>query len=413
MSGPAGTQSPPVLPHHEAGERVSWGTQQYVAAADATDALSRTRRAGPAAPHTDRDATAVAVADALLGLGFRTWDFGDSVAFEAMLAATEVLGHDRWGRFAQGYGRAWATRAEPYVRLDCTVPGRALVRVAQRYDDPQLLQRLLDLAGYLVSRPQLSGVFETWQRSPLLAPYSRVPLGEEHAALLRDPPPGVFLDCLHFDPPFLLALGRALGRDDLVDTAVAQALGYVELLQQPDGLFDHFVLAGVDGSFGPGWGRGQGWAALGLLEVLEDLDGYAGPLPDDARDRLTTSARLLLEQMVRLQRDDGHWFAVVTEPASGDEYSTAGFMAWALQLGLALSVVVGEPAEQALRRARGAVLSSLDAQGQLREVSAAVYASTEPTHYWRVPRGYVVPWGQGPALLGLLASVPGEQKDQR
>ncbi len=410
MSRPTDTQAAPGAVGHGAGERVSWGTPEYVAAADATDALKRSRRAGPAAMHTDLDATTATVADALLGLRYKTWDFGDSVAFEAMLAATEVLGHERWGRFAQGYGRAWATRAQPYVRLDCTVPGRALVRIAQRYDDSRLLERLLDLAGYLVSRPQLSGVFETWQRSPLLAPYSRVPLSDEHAALLRDPPPGVFLDCLHFDPPFLLALGRALGRDDLVEVAVTQALGYVELLQQPDGLFDHFVLDGIAGTFGPGWGRGQGWAALGLLEVLEDLSGHAGPLPDDARNRLTTSARLLLEQMVRLQRDDGHWFAVVSEPASGEEYSTAGFMAWALQLGLALGVVEGEPAKQALRRARAAVLSSLDAQGQLREVSAAVYASTEPTHYWRVPRGYVVPWGQGPALLGLLATVPGEQR---
>ena len=61
---------------------------------------------------------------------------------------------------------------------------------------------------------------------------------------------------------------------------------------------------------------------------------------------------------------------------------------------------------EARDRARSAILASLDDRGQLREVSAAVYASTEPTHYGRVPRGYVVPWGQGPALLALVAKGP-------
>lgn len=391
-----------------AGGQVAWGSRAYVAATDARDALAGTRRAGPAAEHTDPAATATAVADALLLLQLKTWDFGDSVAFEAMLAATEELADERWGRFAQGYGRAWATRAEPFVRLDCTVPGRALVRVAQRYGDAQLLVRLQGLADYLQARPLLHGVFETWQRSPLLAPYGEVPLDAAGAALLDDPPPGVFVDCLHFDPPFLVALGCALHRDDLVAAGVEQALGYVDLLQQPDGLFDHFVLAGTDGSFGPGWGRGQGWAALGLLEVLEDLREHPGAVSAAAQERLRASARRLLERMVELQRDDGHWWAVVSEPRSGDESSTAGFFAWALHLALRLGVVDGEGAERALRSARAAVLASLDEQAQLREVSAAVYASTEPSHYWHVPRGYVVPWGQGPALLGLLAAVPGD-----
>lgn len=394
----------------EVGGRTSWGRDSYVAAIDANEALALTRRAGPAAVHTDRVATAVSVADALLHLSFKTWDFGDSVAFEALLAATEVLGDERWGRFAQGYGRAWATRAEPFVRLDCTAPGRALVRTAQRYDDTQLLQPLRALADFLMARPLLSGVFETWQRSPLLAPYSQVQLAQEHEDLLRDPPAGVFLDCLHFDPPFLVSLGRALGREDLVRVGVEQALGYIDLLQQPDGLFDHFVLAGVAGSFGPGWGRGQGWAALGLLEVLEDLSSDVSATYGVQRARLQESAALLLTRMMDLQREDGHWYAVVSEAASGDEFSTAGFMAWALHLGLRLGVVQGERAGDALRLARRAVLSSLDEQGQLREVSAAVYACTEASHYWHVPRGYVVPWGQGPALLGLLATVPGEAR---
>ncbi len=386
-----------------ADDSVAWGVDEYIASADAASALAGTRRAGPAAPHDDTPQLAASVADALIDLGFKTWDFGDSVAFEALVAASDALGDERWVRFAHGYGRAWATRSKPFARLDCTVPGRALVGIATRYRDAQLLETLRELADYLMSRPTLSGVYETWESSPLLAPYSEVELNAHEQALLIEPPAGIFVDCLHFDPPFLTALGLAVGEQRYLDAGIAQTLGYIGQLQQPDGLFDHFALRGEPGSFGPGWGRGQGWAILGLLEVLETIDAAHRESDNVARATIAAAASDLLFGMLALQRPDGHWFAVVTDPDSGDEYSTAGFMAFAIASAQQLGIVEGEAMTSSMMAARRAILDSLDNRGQLREVSAAVYASTEPSHYGRVPRGYVVPWGQGPALLALVA----------
>ncbi len=384
--------------------RVAWDTERYVASDDAATALAQTRRAGGEARHDDTPALAEFVADRLIDLSFATWSFGDSVAFDALVAASDALGSDRWARFAHGWGRAWATRSKPFVRLDCTAPGLALVELAVRYRDGQLMSACRELADYLMTRRTLDGVYETWDRSPLLMPYSRVELSPHETELVKNPPAGVFVDCLHFDPPFLVALGRATGDDGYVLAGVEQALGYIRLLQVESGLFDHFVLRGETDSFGPGWGRGQGWAILGMLDVVEALAGYSGHLPEDAVGQLRDSASRLVEAMLLLQRDDGHWFAVVTEPGSGDEFSTAGFMASALSRALAAGIVGGDAVIASRRAARGAILSSLDAQGQLREVSAAVYACTAPSHYGHVPRGFVVPWGQGPALLALLAT---------
>lgn len=386
---------------------VAWGVDNYDAADDAAGALANTRKAGPASVHVDGPEVAASVADALIDLQFITWNFGDSVAFEALIAASDALGDERWARFAQGWGRAWANRSKPFVRLDCTAPGRSLVGLAVRYADPQLLTAARELADYLMARTTLDGVYETWEESPLLAPYSEVTLDAHQQELLDHSPAGVFVDCLHFDPPFLVALGRATDRDEYVLAGVEQALGYIRLLQTDSGLFDHFVLRDEPASFGPGWGRGQGWAILGLLEVLEGLDDFEGALPSGAREKISASAIALLRAMLDLQRDDGHWFAVVTDPESGDEFSTAGFMAWAIAQALRLGIVEGHDMEAGMTRARSAILNSLDEAGQLREVSAAVYASTEPSHYGRVPRGYVVPWGQGPALLALVARTRG------
>jgi unsaturated rhamnogalacturonyl hydrolase len=388
---------------------VAWGVE-YAADDHAASALRETRRAGPLARHDDTCDLARRVADGLLRLQYKTWDFGDSVAFEALAAASARLGDDRWEAFAHGWGRAWATRSRPFARLDCTVPGRALALLADRHHDDQLLAALVSLADFLRERVTLAGVYETWDASPLLEPYGDAATTALDRELLASPPPGVFVDCLHFDPPFFTALGRITGDDDLVADGVAQALGYARLLQRADGLYDHFVLRGQPRSFGPGWGRGQGWAALGLLEVIAELRAWRLEREDDRFDdverELAASAAELLERMARLQRPDGHWEVVVDRPGSGDESSTAAFMAHAMHEAITLGI--GDPQQLATsgRAAREAVLASLDELGQLREVSAAVYASTVPEHYAAVPRGYVVPWGQGPALLALLAHGP-------
>jgi len=342
------------------------------------------------------------VADHLLRLPYRTWSFGDSVAFEGMAAASKVLGDDRWLQFARGFTRGWATRAEPYVRLDCTAPGLAMVQIYRATQDALVLNGAIGLADYLVTRPRIDGVFATWQSSPLQQPYGPQHLNDEEQALLDNPPPGVFIDCLHFDPPFFTALGAVTGKPELVEEGARQALGYVRLLQTKSGLFDHFVLEGSPRSYGPGWGRGQGWALLGLLDVLDEL-----PPEHPCRQELATAATRVIDAMVRLQRDDGHWYAVVDDPESGDETSTAAFVAAGMQRAAAASIS-GDDARAASRRALEAALRSTGRDGILSGVSAAVNACTNASHYAHVPRGFVVPWGQGPLALALAERLEDE-----
>jgi unsaturated rhamnogalacturonyl hydrolase len=336
------------------------------------------------------------VAGTLPSLPFETWNFGDSVGFEAMLAASDTLGDRSLESFAHGWMRAWATRAQPYRLLDCTAPGHAMVEVARRRQDGALVAACIGLARYLMSRPLLHGVYEVWEHSCLIPPYGGEALPPDEAQLLAEPPEGAFLDCLHFDPPFLTELGRLTEDQSLVDTGVAQALHYIALLQQGSGLFDHFALRGVPNrTYGPGWGRGQGWALLGLLDDIRSLPG-----DDVDRPPLVESARALIEAMLRTQRPDGHWNAVVTDPDSGVESSTAAFMAAAFVRAARLGVV-DDTVLPAARAGLAAALRRTDDQGRLADVSAAVMASTRPSHYAHVPRGFLVPWGQGPLVMAL------------
>lgn len=335
------------------------------------------------------------VADSLTGLRYVPWRFGDSVAFEGMVAASAALHDDRWLSFARGFVRAWAAEAEPYDRLDCTAPGLAMVEIHRRTGDPLVLEGALQLGAYLVSRPRIDGVFATWDHAPLRHPYGDATLPAEEVSLLADPPAGVFVDCLHFDPPFFVGLGRVTGDDRWTREGLDQAIGYVRLLQADTGLFDHFVLAGSRRRYGGGWGRGQGWALLGLLDVLETAAavGVRSEELDDAVRKLVTA-------MLPMQRPDGHWHAVADEAGSGDETSTAAFMAYGLARAARLGLA-GDDAVAAADRALDAALATTDCHGLLSGVSAAVDACTQLSHYAHVPRGFVVPWGQGPLALAL------------
>lgn len=336
------------------------------------------------------------VADSLTQMPYTTWAFGDSVAFDGMVVASDVLGDDAWLEFARGWMRAWGTRAEPFRRLDCTAPGLAMVHVYERTGDTLVADAASRLAAYLLTRPSIGGVFATWERSPLRHPYGPGQLPPDELRLVTSPPAGVFVDCMHFDPPFFTALGRVLDDESLRDVGVDQALGYVRLLQDPStGLFHHFVLEGQSRPFALGWGRGQGWALLGLLDVLDNIEN-----DDRRRVEVADSARMLVQAMIRFQRADGGWSAVVQEPASGDEASTAAFMVSGLLRAARQGLVgvgdVAGPASRALR----ALLGNLDG-AYLTGVSAAVWACTQLSHYFHVSRGHLVPWGQGPLALAL------------
>lgn len=344
-----------------------------------------------------------AVAGTLVTLPYEAWHFGDSVAFEGMVEASDALDDPRYASFAHGFARGWAASRETFVPLDCTAAGAVICRLAERAGDRDLLAVATGLAEYLADRRRIDGVFATWESSPLREPYGGGGLDADGRRLLAAPPAGVFLDCLHFDPPFFAALARSTGEDRWAELALDQALGYVRMLQdEASGLFHHFHLEGQPRPFALGWGRGQGWALLGLLDVVEALGAEA------AGSGLGASARALAAAMVATQRPDGHWDAVVGDEASGMESSTAAFMATAFPRMLALGLVDGADAPQlvdATTRARDAVLRTLDDTGVLREVSVAVWASTSLDHYRHVPRDRTVPWGQGPAATMLATAV--------
>ena len=346
------------------------------------------------------------MAATLTRLPYEAWHFGDSIAFEAILDASDILDQPALAGFVRGFTRGWAASRHGFVRLDCTAPGAAMCRVAAEAGDALVLETVIELAGYLTGREKIDGIYATWEAAPLRRPYGPENLPSDEEALLQAPGSGAFLDCLHFDPPFFAALATVTGDAKWIREAAEQAAAYTRVLQDGStGLFWHFILEKTHHRYGAGWGRGQGWALLGLLDVIERL-----PAGTD-RDTLAASVAALIRAMIDRQRPDGHWDAVVTDSESGVESSTAACMALGFRRALRLGLTVDERTALAADRAHAAVMAALTAGGELKDVSAAVWASTNQTHYSHVPRGFHVPWGQGPVALMLSEAIRARRKD--
>jgi unsaturated rhamnogalacturonyl hydrolase len=343
---------------------------------------------------TDQERTGLAAAaDLLVRYPFEFWHYGDSIGFEGLLAAADVLGDSRYEGWVHGALRAWAARAEPYRELDNTAPGHVMCLAYERSKDDAILEAAKGLARFLATRRTIEGAFISFERAPLREPWGGESLSPGELELLDDPGAGVFVDCLHFDPPFFAHLAALTGDATFADLAAEQALAHLRLLQDPSGLLSHFLLEKTGEPYGYGWARGQGWALLGLLDLVERLP-TAHPAQPELRGALALLAHALAEHQLR----DGSWPAVAGDASSPPESSTAAFAAAGFAHGVALGLLDESYRDLALRAWRS-TWSKIDERGVLTGVSAAVWASTAPSHYANAPVGFVVPWGQGPLLL--------------
>jgi unsaturated rhamnogalacturonyl hydrolase len=309
---------------------------------------------------------------------YRVWGFGEGIAMDGLLAAG---GGGEW--FATNLLTRWAHAAAPLREdpLAHVAPGAPLLELYSRTAEPGLLQRAVELAE----------VLEATERGQHAARIHRPDLaGWEHT---------VWVDCMHLDAPFLACLAQVTRDSHWSDVAVELLLGHARVLQDPgSGLFSHGFDDATGTANGVFWGRGQGWALLGLVDTARLL-----PHEEEIRDRLNMHIAALAATEAN---DLGRWHTVVDHPETYLEPSVSAFVA----VGVARAVrarLVDHQFRGLAARALAATCAALDADGALVGVSDATPVGFSIEHYGSRPRG-VFPWGQGPALLATLEEAVGD-----
>jgi hypothetical protein len=115
------------------------------------------------------------------------------------------------------------------------------------------------------------------------------------------------------------------GRSADTDAAARLLSAYAARLQQPSGLFNHAVN-------GPAaWGRGNGFAALGLAETLMRMS--------DAHPARTSLLEIYRRQMAAVranQAPDGSWRQIIDEPGAYREETATAMLLAAMARGIRL-----------------------------------------------------------------------------
>jgi rhamnogalacturonyl hydrolase YesR len=188
---------------------------------------------------------------------------------------------------------------------------------------------------------------------------------------------------------------RATGDAGYADRAAVQLAAYLPKLQQENGLFYH----GPDAEIF--WGRGNGWVAAAMAEVLRSLPpGH--PLfatIDESYDRM-------METLLRFQSDNGMWRQVVDYPWSWAESSATAMFAYAMAAGLDAGLLEGNRYQAAVDRAWTALAAHLDRAGNLREVCVGTGKENDLEFYLKRPRVDGDLHGQAPFLWLAAELLP-------
>lgn len=116
---------------------------------------------------------------------------------------------------------------------------------------------------------------------------------------------------------------RATGDAKYIDRAAMTMSAYLDKLQQPNGLFYH----SLDSKFF--WGRGNGWVAAGMTELLRSL-----PRNHPRRARILKGYRTMMASLLKYQASDGLWRQLIDHPEVWAETSSTGMFTFAMVSGV-------------------------------------------------------------------------------
>ena len=166
-----------------------------------------------------------------------------------------------------------------------------------------------------------------------------------------------WIDDMYMLPALQVQAYRATGDAKYIDHAALTMTAYLDKLQQPNGLFYH----APDSPFY--WGRGNGWFAAGMAELLRSL-----PKNHPRRARIVEGYRKMMASLLKFQGEDGLWRQLIDHPEAWAETSGTGMFTFAMVTGVKQGWLNAKTYGPAARKAWLGLIKYLDADANLREV---------------------------------------------
>lgn len=177
-------------------------------------------------------------------------------------------------------------------------------------------------AGARIQLTSVAGAMAFEDTAPALFDDGVAAASREKAAATPEYGQG-WTDDMFMATSVLARSGARAGHENDLERAASLLIAYAATLQRPDGLFNH----AVDGPVA--WGRGNGFAAFGLVETLSRL-----PTNHPQRGRLLDIYRRQMEGVRTQQSPDGAWRQIIDEPGAYREETATAMLSSAMSRGL-------------------------------------------------------------------------------
>lgn len=321
------------------------------------------------------------VADKAMAYSYKRWGFGEDIALRGLIDVGTWLGERKYLAFAEQMLKEWAAESRTLGFPDHVVPGIPLLMLYDKTGEEL----------YLEGAHRLAGLYETFPR------HGGIPV---HRPDLTDWKTHIWVDCMYMDAPFLIRYGRLVGESRFVDIGMEHVRSYLDVLQDSDsGLFYHGFDTQLRERSAHAWGRGNGWAMLGLIDTLDAL-----PADHPHFQPIRSALERQVRAVVPLQGKSGHWHTILDDASSPVETSIAAFFSAGIWSAVRLGLLPRETELlQVAARAFEAARNDVAPDGTLKGVSEATPIGDRSNYCDRATGSF--PWGQGPLLLAAMEKV--------
>src|SRR5687768_46518 len=180
---------------------------------------------------------------------------------------------------------------------------------------------------------------------------------------------------------------RATGDEKYINSAAKEMVVYLDSLQKPNGLFYH----APDVPFF--WGRGDGWMAAGMSELLRSL-----PKNNPDRPRIMQGYKTMMASLLKYQAEDGMWRQLIDDPQSWKETSCTGMFTFAFITGVKQGWLDAKTYAPAARKAWLSLITYINKDGDITEVCEGTNKKNDRQYYLDRKRNVGDLHGQAPVL---------------
>ena len=160
-----------------------------------------------------------------------------------------------------------------------------------------------------------------------------------------------------------------------LNRAARQLVIYCERLQRENGLFFHRNNAPFF------WGRGNGWAAASMTEVLINL-----PIDSKYYPALLSAYQKMMKTLLAFQGDDGMWHQLLDDPQSYPESSCTGMFIFAMATGVDKGWLPANEYLEKTLKGWNALTGYVNKNGEVRNVCVGTNAKNSKKHYLTRPK---------------------------